>query len=226
VAEMLKYTNEPDANLPDGFKMTELGPLPEEWEVLELRNAVLHKRSTIDTQSYPREVFEYFSIPAYQVSDKAVLELGSNIRSRKLLIEPGTVLFGKLNPRVPKVWRVASESSNRKIASTEFIALVPIDGRTDADFLYYLAWSHYILPKSQEMVSGSTPSRQRVDVKAFLEITIPLPPLSEQRAIAHVLRTVQRAKEATERVIQATRKLKKSLMRHLFTYGPVPVSTV
>lgn len=210
-------------DLPEGFKMTELGPLPEDWEVVRLGNAVLHNRTTIDPQSCPGEVFEYFSIPAYQVSDKAVLELGSNIRSHKLLVEPGTALFGKLNPRVPKVWRVASASSNRKIASTEFIALVPIDGKTDADFLYYLAWSHYVLSKSQEMVSGSTPSRQRVDVKAFLKTTIPLPPLPEQKAIARVLRTVQQAKEATERVIQATRELKRSLMRYLFTYGPVPV---
>jgi type I restriction enzyme S subunit len=210
----------PSNGLPDNFKETEVGLIPVDWEVVRLGQTAEYKKATINPQSYPDEVFDYYSIPAYQVSDEPALERGSEIRSQKLVVEPGMVLFGKLNPRVPKVWRVVSTSARRKIASTEFIPLTPIEGKTSSEFLYYLAWSDHVLPKSQELVSGSTPSRQRVDVKAFLRIPIPLPRLPEQRRIAHVLSTIQRAIAAQDYLIAAAREVKRSLMQRLFTYGP------
>ena len=52
--------------------------------------------------------------------------------------------------------------------------------------------------------------------KMLKERSLPLPPLPEQKKIAHILSTVQRAIEAQERIIQTTTELKKTLMHKLF----------
>lgn len=55
--------------------------------------------------------------------------------------------------------------------------------------------------------------------KTLKERSLPLPPLPEQKKIAHILSTVQQAIEAQERIIQTTTELKKALMHKLFTEG-------
>lgn len=56
--------------------------------------------------------------------------------------------------------------------------------------------------------------------KGIVERTeIPLPPLPEQKSIAHTLRTIQKAKETRQRELELERERKAALMEYLFTHG-------
>ena len=195
-----------------------LDNLPDDWELSTLGDLNTRKAPTLNPKDFIDETFEYYSIPDFQRDQCPSLTNGGAIESSKLLLKPKTVLFGKLNPRVEKVWRVAESSEFRQIGSTEWIPILPND-RVDADFLYFLEWSDHVMPIAKTLVSGSTPSRQRVDPKSFYRLQVPLPPLPEQKKIAHILSTVQRAIEVQERIIQITTELKKTLMHKLFTEG-------
>jgi type I restriction enzyme S subunit len=69
-----------------------------------------------------------------------------------------------------------------------------------------------------ESKGGGTTFRE-INKGILEDFAIPLPPLPEQQKIARVLSTIQRAVEQQGKIIEATKKLKKSLMQKLFRFG-------
>jgi type I restriction enzyme, S subunit len=100
--------------------------LPDDWRWVKLEDAAKHERRSVDPRRYPKELFRLYSIPAYDDRMRPEAVEGAKIGSAKLLAEPGTRLFSRLNPRIPRAWIVeADESARRKLASTEFMPLRP-----------------------------------------------------------------------------------------------------
>ncbi|MES9904593.1 MAG: restriction endonuclease subunit S [Sedimenticola sp.] len=91
------------------------------------------------------------------------------------------------------------------------------DGSLDKEFLKYCLASPEI---QQDIASRRSKNAQpKLALAQIKDLEISLPPLPEQKKIAHILSTVQRAIEAQERIIQTTTELKKALMHKLFTEG-------
>ena len=188
-----------DSALPDGFRDTSLGPLPEGWEVVRLGN-LANVRYGKAKPKQEGSVPVVGSGGIYAWVPEALINFPTMTIGRK-----GTagVTFLQERPFWP--------------SDTTFYLEWKSD-KADYRFVFHCLQNR---PLSGEHAKTTLPSLQKPDVENYL---LPLPSLFEQRAIAHTLRTVQQAREAAERIIAAARELKRSLMRHLFTYGPVPVS--
>ncbi|MHB9091087.1 MAG: restriction endonuclease subunit S, partial [Chloroflexota bacterium] len=197
--------------LPAGWECRQLGQL--------LDNTPRPKASVLDEQRLiPFIAMNRISAGSIDLSNWE-LRLPLQVRSG-LAVREGDLLLAKITPCLEngKLGIIRGIPGGWGYASTEVYPLRPLGISTE--FLAYYLKQQSVRRYLAGKMEGAT-GRQRLPRLVLDSLLLPVPPLSEQRAIARILRTVQRAKEAASTSITATRELKKSLMHHLFTYGPV-----
>jgi type I restriction enzyme S subunit len=188
----------------DGWETT---PLKAE---VALKNGRAYNAKTWKTEGYPIIRIQNLKDPT------ASFNFFQGDPETQVPVRRGDLLFSwsgsKGTSFGPHIWRGQLGVLNQHI----FKVILNSDSRLDQNFLYFAL--KFLTAQIEEKAYGLA---ALVHVrKGDLEATpIPLPPPPEQKKIAHILSTVQRAIEAQERIIQTTTELKKALMHKLFTEG-------
>lgn len=160
---------------PNKLVDSEIGEIPEGWEVGSLGDVVEQLRDSENPQDNPDALFMHYSIPAYDTDQQPIIERGEAILSLKFAVPQGTILLSKLNPEIERVWFVDVQPGDRAICSTEFLVLRPRPPFARA-YTYCLMSSRELRLYLEGMVTGTSKSHQRVQPSSILGITVPKPP--------------------------------------------------
>jgi len=213
-------------DLAEGFKMTELGPLPEDWDIVSLGDVFRE----VDIRASEFRDQDPDKLPVLSLTKNYGLMLQSERFGKRIALEDisnykvvkrGEIVY---NPYV--IWEGAIHVLERfdyGLVSPVYPVLETKAERSTPYFLDPLLRTPLAMSAYNRFAAGAVNRRRSIRKTDFKAIRIPLPPLPEQKSIAYVLSTIQKAIEAQDKILAAAREMKKSLMRHLFTYGLVSV---
>lgn len=157
---------------------------PEGWQAGPISSFASLGRESVSPMSSPDELFDHYSLPAFDAGQVAVRELGAGILSNKTLVSRHAILLSKLNPEIPRVWLVDADAAIRSICSTEFLVLMP-NIEADRAFLYCALTDPGFKQRLEAQVTGTSKSHQRVNARSVLEAAVVTAPPVVMSAFHH-----------------------------------------
>ena len=201
------------------FKYLDLSALPDDWTAAHFCNLVDYSLGRTPPRNNPDHwkdgIYPWVSIS--DMTPHGVIEETAEKVSQQAFDE---VFRGRLAPKgsllmsfkltIGRISRLGVPAFHNEA----IISFNPDPEKVSPEYLgYYLSQINY-KDYQDTAIKGQTLNKGKLD-----SLEIALPPLHEQKAIAHTLSTAQRAIEAQEQIIQTTTELKKALMQKLFTEG-------
>ena len=191
------------------FKMTEIGEIPDAWDVKELYQVSELRKETIEPKKYMSEHF--VGLENISPGQLRIFSYGdaTNLKSSKFKFKKGDILYGKLRPYLDKVALAETDG----VCSTDIIPIV--SKNSNARFLAYMLHSDLFLQFVKSTISGT--NHPRTAWKQMSHFLIPFPSISEQQKVAEILSTVDHKLELFRNKKAHFEELKKGMMGDLLT---------
>ena len=192
------------------FKHTDIGLVPEEWEVKTLEEVSSFPTESILTSNI--KTSEYVGTDN-MVSDRGGILPFDNtlpyIRVRHYV--NNDILTSNIRPYLKKIWLSNREGG----CSSDVLVIRPKTNIVMPNFLFTVISSDNFFKYSNDNAKGT--KMPRGDKHYILKYGIPIPPLSEQRRIASTLMKVDALISNLDKLIQKKQAIKKGAMQELLT---------
>lgn len=209
----------------DGYKMTELGGIPVEWEVkkigelFEFKNGLNKEKSFFGKGTKIVNYTDVFNKRGLTNEDVKGLVTVSEGEIERFNCKKGDVFFTRTSETIEEIGMttVLLEDIQNVVFSGFVLRARPI---TSDLSLYYKKYCFSDFNVRKEIMRKSSYTTRALTSGTLLkDVYITIPPLKEQQKIADILSTVDTQIDQTEKLIQKTKELKKGLMQKLLTKG-------
>lgn len=196
-----------------------------DWREVTLNECVELNDSTYSPkEAWP--VINYLdtgSIQENRISEIQVLETGRDkIPSRaRRKVQPGDIVYSTVRPN-QKHFGLLKNVSENFLVSTGFTVLRGKAGIADTGFLYWFLAQDQIVDYLHSIAENSTSAYPSIRPSDLGQLTLSLPPLTEQCAIARMLGTLDEKVELNRRMNETLQAMAHALFKSWFVnFDPV-----
>jgi type I restriction enzyme, S subunit len=205
-----------------GYKVTEAGIIPEEWEAWTLGAVTLGKPmygANVAAADFDESLPRYVRITDIRDNGKLHnddLKSYPNSDAADCRLTTGDLCFARSGATVGKTYLYNSDDGDCVFAGY-LIKFVPDPLKVTPRHLFYYTHSQpYYDWVAGNLRQGAQPN---INAQEYSSMYLPVPPLPEQRKIADILSTVDQYITETESLTKKTKFLKQGMMQRLLTQG-------
>lgn len=211
--------------VPEGYKKVNRRILPCEWEIIPLKNIITELKSGVSVNSEDKtcEKGEYGILKTSCVSKGKFLSsenkkiIDSDLKRAKLNPKKGLIIISRMNTPdlVGEIGYVDKDYDNLFIPDRLWQTVFSVE--VVSRWLAYLLTTYRLRNTIKNIATGTSNSMKNISKDKFLNIEIDYPPYIEQRKIADILSTWDKAIELKEKLIDQKKEQKRGLMKKLLT---------
>ena len=206
-----------------GYKQTEVGVIPEEWEVKPLNNRIsIAHGFPFASHYFAGSGYYRLTTPGHFYEGGGFRDLGAKQKyydgpvPADYVLAPGDLIVAMteqadgLLGSAAVIPPIPGYLHNQRLGRVK-----PLTSEVDLSYLFWVFNSASYRSKVRETAAGT--KVKHTSPEKLLEILVGLPPLPEQRAIATALSDVDALLGALDRLITKKRNLKQAAMQQLLT---------